>query len=160
MKGRKQPISTEFSAGGVVYRHSRSGYDVAAVQRARHDDWSLPKGHIEEGETREQAALREVKEETGLDARIVEPLGEIVYFYHRPKKGLTRKTVYHYLMEATSADLGLPNWEVSQVRWLPITEAHTLLSYENDKGLIRKAQEVLAARGREAEHGDPRSEQR
>jgi bis(5'-nucleosidyl)-tetraphosphatase len=139
----KRPVTTEYSAGGVVYRRNGSSYDVVLVQRARHDDWSLPKGHIEEGETQEEAALREVQEETGLDARIVSPLGEIVYFYHRPKKGLTRKTVYHFLMEATSTELGKPNWEVSEIRWLPITEAHTLLSYKNDKEQVKKAQEEL-----------------
>jgi 8-oxo-dGTP diphosphatase len=133
----------EYSAGGVVYRRTVEGYDIVAVQRARHEDWSLPKGHIEAGESREQAALREVKEETGLDAKIVGELGEVVYFYRRREEGLVRKSVYHYLMEATSDKLGKPNWEVSEIRWVPITEAHTLLSYENDKGVVRKAQTLL-----------------
>jgi 8-oxo-dGTP diphosphatase len=133
----------EYSAGGVVYRRTENGYDIVAVQRARHEDWSLPKGHIEAGESREQAALREVKEETGLDAQIVGDLGEVVYFYRRKNEGLVRKSVYHFLMEATSDKLGNPNWEVSEIRWVPITEAHTLLSYENDKGVVRKAQSLL-----------------
>ncbi|HYP39669.1 MAG TPA: NUDIX hydrolase [Chloroflexia bacterium] len=133
----------EYSAGGVVYRRTMEGYDIAVVQRARHEDWSLPKGHIEAGESREQAALREVKEETGLDAKIVGELGEVVYFYRRREEGLVRKSVYHYLMEATNDKLGSPNWEVSEVRWVPITEAHTLLSYENDRGIVRKAQSLL-----------------
>ena len=136
-------VISEYSAGGVVYRRTEWGYDIVAVQRARHEDWSLPKGHIEAGESREQAPLREVKEETGLDAKIVGDLGEVVYFYRRREEGLVRKSVYHYLMEATSDKLGNPNWEVSEVRWVPITEAHTLLSYENDKGVVRKAQALL-----------------
>lgn len=127
----------------MVYRRNGAGYEIVAVQRARHDDWSLPKGHIEAGESREQAAIREVKEETGLDAQVVTPIGEVVYFYRRPRQGLTRKTVYHYLMEALSHDLGGPNWEVSEVRWVPISEAHTLLSYENDKQMVNKAQALL-----------------
>ena len=133
----------EYSAGGVVYRRTAEGYDIVAVQRARHEDWSLPKGHIEAGESREQAALREVKEETGLDAQIVGELGEVVYFYRRREEGLVRKSVYHYLMEALGDKLGNPNWEVSEVRWVPITGAYTLLSYENDKGIVRKAQTFL-----------------
>jgi 8-oxo-dGTP pyrophosphatase MutT (NUDIX family) len=137
-------VKSEYSAGGVVYRRNMGGYDIVVVQRARHDDWSLPKGHIEAGETLEQAALREVKEETGLDARIVDDIGEIVYFYRRPKGSLVRKTVHHFLMEAAEGDLGDPNWEVSEVRWIPISEAHTLLSYQNDKGIVSKAQEMLA----------------
>lgn len=141
-----QTIS-EYSAGGVVYRSTESGHDIVAVKRGRHTDWSLPKGHIEPGETREQAALREVKEETGLDAKIVCPLDEVVYFYRRPSEGLVRKTVYHYLMQAAPGDLGQPNWEVDEVRWVPITEAHTLLTYKNDWEIVNKAKEALGVRG-------------
>ncbi len=144
---KRARIATEHSAGGVVYRRDTTGYDIIVVQRARHGDWSLPKGHIEPGETREQAALREVKEEAGLDARIIAPLGEIVYFYHHPSAGLTRKTVHYYLMEATGGELARPSWEVSEVRWVPIEEAHNLLSYDNDKGIVRKAAAMLNAGG-------------
>lgn len=138
-----EQTTSEYSAGGVVYRLNGGGYDIVAVQRARHEDWSLPKGHIESGESREEAALREVKEETGLDARIIDTIGEIVYFYRRPRKGLTRKTVYYYLMEATSSELGKPNWEVSEIRWVPIGEAPNLLSYKNDLEIVRKAKEMM-----------------
>jgi 8-oxo-dGTP pyrophosphatase MutT (NUDIX family) len=139
----RQPVSTEYSAGGLVYRKNGTSYDIVVVQRARHEDWSLPKGHIEGGESKEEAALREVEEETGLEAGIVCSLGEIVYFYRRPKEGLTRKTVYHFLMEALGDELGPPNWEVSEVRWVPINEAHTLLTYKNDLEIIGKAKSVL-----------------
>ncbi|HEX8598389.1 MAG TPA: NUDIX hydrolase [Chloroflexia bacterium] len=134
---------SEFSAGGVVYRRVGDTYEVVAVHRNRHTDWSLPKGHIEKGETQEQAALREVKEETGLDARIVDSLGEVVYFYRRPK-GLTRKVVYHFLMEYTGGEFGPPNWEVDEARWIDIDQAHTLFTYKNDLGIVRKAKERLA----------------
>ena len=139
-------VTSEYSAGGVVYRRNGEGYEFVAVQRARHGDWSLPKGHIEAGESHEQAALREVKEETGIDARIVSPIGEVVYFYQRPRQGLTRKTVYHFLMEASSHELCGPNWEVSEARWVPITHADSLLSYENDKRIINQAQAILGIR--------------
>jgi 8-oxo-dGTP pyrophosphatase MutT (NUDIX family) len=136
----------EYSAGGVVFRrHAAEGaegaapFEIAVVQRARHDDWSLPKGHIEAGESREQAAIREVQEETGLDARILYTLGDVVYYYRRRNGDLVRKTVYHYLMEATSTELGPPNWEVSESRWIPINEARTLLTYQKDKGIVSKA---------------------
>ncbi|MDQ3704891.1 MAG: NUDIX hydrolase [Chloroflexota bacterium] len=133
---------SEFSAGGVVYRRVGDTYEVVAVHRNRHTDWSLPKGHIEKGETQEQAALREVKEETGLDARIVDALGEVVYFYRRPK-GLTRKVVYHFLMEHTGGEFGPPNWEVDQAQWIDIDQAHTLFTYKNDLGIVQKAKEKL-----------------
>jgi 8-oxo-dGTP pyrophosphatase MutT (NUDIX family) len=115
------------------------------VQRARHGDWSLPKGHIEKGETREEAAIREVEEETGIQARILKPIEDIVYFYRRKNGALIRKTVYHFLMEALTEELGGPNSEVSEARWVSLKEAQNLLSYANDKGVVRKAKELLAA---------------
>jgi 8-oxo-dGTP diphosphatase len=136
---KEQAYSSEYSAGGVVYRRNGAGTDIALIYRTRHDDWSLPKGHIEEGESREQAALREIKEETGIDARIVHSLGEAVYFFRKRGGDLVRKTVYHFLMEAQSVKLGKPNWEVTEARWVPITEAQALLSYEKDKDIVAKA---------------------
>jgi 8-oxo-dGTP pyrophosphatase MutT (NUDIX family) len=143
----RPPLEAEYSAGGVVYRTapSGSGYEIVAVQRARHGDWSLPKGHIEKGETREEAAVREVEEETGIQARILKPIEDIVYFYRRKNGALIRKTVYHFLMEALTQELGGPNWEVSEARWVSLKEAQNLLSYANDKGVVRKAKELLAA---------------
>ena len=135
--------TAEYSSGGVVYRRGEAGYEFVAVQRARHGDWSLPKGHIEAGESREEAAIREVKEETGIEARIVGDLQEVVYFYRRSKEGLTRKSVYYYLMEAVTEELGGPNWEVSEARWVPMSEADGLLSYANDKETVRLAVKAL-----------------
>jgi 8-oxo-dGTP pyrophosphatase MutT (NUDIX family) len=143
----RQVARAEYSSGGVVYRKvGDNDYEVALVYRKRHDDWSLPKGHIEEGETREETALREVKEETGLDARIVEPLGEVVYFYRRRNGDLVRKTVYHFLLEALSDKFAEPSWEVTESRWVPITEAQTLLSYKNDAGVVAKAMAALGVK--------------
>jgi 8-oxo-dGTP pyrophosphatase MutT (NUDIX family) len=138
-------VKSEFSAGGVVYRQVDDIYQLVAVQRARHRDWSLPKGHIEEGESREEAALREIEEETGIRARIVQPIDEIIYFYRRKDGSLVRKSVYHYLMQAETEELGGPNWEVSESRWVTFDEAQNLLSYENDKGIVRRALELLDA---------------
>jgi 8-oxo-dGTP diphosphatase len=135
--------TAEYSAGGVVFRPTESGYEFVAVQRARHGDWSLPKGHIEAGESKEEAAIREVKEETGIEARIVGDLQEVVYFYRRSKEGLTRKSVQYYLMEALTDELGGPNWEVSESRWVDMTKADSLLSYANDKATIGLALKAL-----------------
>ncbi len=136
-------ILDEYSSGGVVYRPTNIGYDIALIHRDRHNDWSLPKGHIEPGETREQACLREIKEETGLDAHIVQPLGKAVYFFRSSTGELIRKTVYHYLMQATTTRLSGPNWEVTEARWVPITEAQTLLTYEKDREIVAQAIPVL-----------------
>lgn len=134
-----EPYSSEYSSGGVVYRHGDAGFEVALIYRTRHDDWSLPKGHIEAGETREQAALREVKEETGIDGRVVLPLGSAMYYFRTRSGELVRKTVYHYLIEALTTELGKPNWEVTEARWIPIAEARTLLSYQKDREIVGKA---------------------
>lgn len=138
-----EPYSSEYSAGGVVYRRNGGKVDVALIYRTRHDDWSIPKGHIEAGESREQAALREIKEETGLDVRIVRPLGEAVYYFRKKGGDLVRKTVYYYLMEALTTELGKPNWEVTESRWVPIEEAQALLSYEKDREIVERAMAEL-----------------
>lgn len=130
-----------------MYRTNGASYDFVAVQRARHDDWSLPKGHIEEGESQEEAALREVREETGIEAQVICSLGEVVYFFRRSKGDLVRKTVYHFLLEALSDELGGPNWEVAESRWVPIAEAGSILSYENDRNIVREAFSLLNGRG-------------
>jgi 8-oxo-dGTP pyrophosphatase MutT (NUDIX family) len=156
-KGETKPrpkTTSEYSSGGVVYRREGDDYAIAAVQRARHGDWSLPKGHIEEGETQEQAAVREVEEETGLKAKIVAPIDEVVYFYRRTGGELIRKVVYHFLMEVTGGEQGGPNWEVSEVRMVPIGEAHKLLSYKNDHEIVRKAERMLGVEKQEAASGD------
>jgi 8-oxo-dGTP pyrophosphatase MutT (NUDIX family) len=140
-----EPYSSEYSAGGIVYKQNDHGYDVVLIYRTRHDDWSLPKGHIEAGESREQAAIREVQEETGIDSRIVSPLGEATYFFRKRGGDLVRKTVYHFLMEALTTELGKPNWEVTEARWVPITEAQSLLSYEKDREVVTQATAQLGA---------------
>jgi 8-oxo-dGTP pyrophosphatase MutT (NUDIX family) len=145
---KKQSTQNEYSAGGVVFRPRTSGkgWDIVAVQRARHSDWSLPKGHIEAGETREQTAIREVKEETGIDARILHPLGEVDYFFRTTGGGLVHKTVYHFLLEATSNKLNGPNWEVSEARWVDINDAGSLLTYAKDIDIVTKALAELRLR--------------
>ena len=154
---KQQPTQNEYSAGGVVFRPNAddTGWDIIAVQRARHGDWSLPKGHIESGETRQQAAIREVKEESGVDARIVHPLGEVDYFFRKYGGGLIHKTVYHFLLEATNEQLGGPNWEVSEARWVNINEADDLLTYPKDKDVVAMALTELRRRYPEISDGQP-----
>ena len=116
------------AAGGVVMRDGR----IAVVHRPRYDDWSLPKGKLDPGETWEQAALREVEEETGLRCRLEEELETMRYTAtHRPK------TVRWWRMSIVE-DLGSePDEEVDGVRWVTAGEALVLLSYEQDKRLVR-----------------------
>jgi 8-oxo-dGTP diphosphatase len=120
------------AAGGVVCRPGPAGLvEIAVIHRPSQDDWSLPKGKLEPGETAEQAALREVEEETGLRARIVRPLGCTEYVDRRGRD----KTVCYWVMNAEGGRF-TPNDEVDQLRWLTVEEALDLLTYPGDKALL------------------------
>jgi 8-oxo-dGTP diphosphatase len=116
------------AAGGVVVRDGR----VALVHRPRYDDWTLPKGKLDPGESFEQAALREVEEETGLRARLVRELPPTSYDVSgRPK------IVRYWLMEVDDATPFVPNDETDELRWVALDEALRLLTYERDRDVLR-----------------------
>ena len=116
------------AAGGVVVRDGR----IAVVHRPRYDDWSLPKGKLDRGESFEQAALREVEEETGLVCSLGPELASTEY---HDQKG--RPKIVRYWHMAVVEDPGFePNDEVDELRWLTVTEAMDLVSYDHDKTLL------------------------
>jgi len=136
---------SEFSAGGVVVRPGPKGVEVAlAARRTRkgHLAWGLPKGLVEPGEEPDQAALREVQEETGLEARIVRPLGNIEYWYVWEGERV-RKRVAFFLMEAAGGDVSLHDHEMEEVRWFPLQQAVRKASYPSERDVIRRASEAL-----------------
>jgi 8-oxo-dGTP diphosphatase len=112
------------AAGGVVLRDGR----VAVVHRPRYDDWSLPKGKLDPGESFEEAALREVEEETGLRCRLIRELPTISY----DVRG-RRKEVRYWAMEVEDETPFVPNEEVDELRWVEPQEALALLSYDRDR---------------------------
>jgi 8-oxo-dGTP diphosphatase len=116
------------AAGGVVVRDGL----VLVVHRPRYDDWSLPKGKLEDGESWEEAALREVEEETGVGCRLVRELDDDHYAdgKGRPKR------VRWWLMEPVALDVREPDDEVDDVRWIPLEAAREMLSYAHDRGLV------------------------
>ncbi len=127
----------EFSAGGVVFRKNENGQVEILLIRVK-TRWSFPKGNIERGEPKDQAALREVKEETGVDAKILDYLGEVDYWYNI---GLTRihKFVYYYLMEYISGDVVPQKEEIDEAKFMSITEAEKSLAYSTDKEILNRA---------------------
>ena len=147
-KKRKIPTVFEESAGGVVYRLGDEGrIEVVLIGVKGGTVWALPKGHIELGETPEQAAVREVKEETGIDAEIVDKLGEIEYwFWWKDEDGVRRrhhKVVHFFLMRYRSGDISKHDHEVDAVSWFPIDEAIARVEYENERKLLMKAREIV-----------------
>ena len=116
------------AAGGVVMREGL----VAVVHRPRYDDWSLPKGKLDEGESWEDAAVREVEEETGIRCRLGEELEPVSY---QDRKGRA-KVVRYWLMEPEDGEF-TPNAEVDELRWLIPSAAAELLSYPHDRELVK-----------------------
>ena len=132
---------SEISAGGVVYRRSDEGVEVVlAARRTRRGDlaWGLPKGLVEPDETPEQAAVREVREETGLEADVEVSLGEIRYFY--VWEGVrVRKAVHFFLMRATGGDASQHDDEMEEVRWFPLSVALRRATYKGEREVLQRA---------------------
>ncbi|MEW6212716.1 MAG: NUDIX hydrolase [Acidobacteriota bacterium] len=135
----RQAGEEKLAAGGVVIRSDERGKRVLLVHRPRYLDWSFPKGGVKEGETTEEAALREVEEETGLACRILGKLEIARYHYRTGKGNLRPKAVHYFLMEALSGHIVTDGVEVDEARWLSAGEAEEKLSYEADRLVLRRA---------------------
>ncbi|MFT4126234.1 MAG: NUDIX hydrolase, partial [Gordonia sp. (in: high G+C Gram-positive bacteria)] len=105
--------------------------------------WSLPKGHIETGETAEQTAVREVAEETGILGTVVAPLGKIDYWFVSDGRRI-HKTVHHYLLRSVGGELSDEDYEVTEVAWVPLPELPRRLTYSDERRLARMARMVIA----------------
>jgi 8-oxo-dGTP pyrophosphatase MutT (NUDIX family) len=135
------PVEQAFSAGGVVIRHGQNGPQLV-LGRRRHDGrqpiWSLPKGTPDGDETPEQTAVREVHEETGLDVRILDTIGDIHYRFVRDGRRID-KTVHYFLMEPTGGDLADHDHEFEDVRWFEVAEAESLLRFPTERDILARA---------------------
>ncbi len=151
-KRRARP-EREFSAGGVVVRQGPDGPECVVIvptRRAAGGDkvLTLPKGHPDDGESPEQAALREVLEETGVQARVVEHLDEVRYFYQRDGRKIS-KIVSFYLLEHLSGDPEAHvDDEIDTARWMTLDEASERLTYKGDRKVVVKALALTDGSGR------------
>ncbi|MGH2839279.1 MAG: NUDIX hydrolase [Solirubrobacteraceae bacterium] len=133
-------MASEFSAGGVVVNDA--GEVVVIVPTRRAADGSkvraLPKGHPDGHETPVQAALREVREEAGVNAELIESLGEVRYWYHRGGRRIA-KAVEFFLLRYVDGDVADHDHEVENARWVPLEEAADTLSYAGERDMVRRA---------------------
>lgn len=131
------------SAGGVVVR-TGGGVEVCLIRPTGRSVWGLPKGGMEAGETFAQTALREIAEETGLDGVVEQELGDIDYsFFSREQGGRIHKTVHYFLVRATGGDTSKHDHEVSEARWVPLRQALRLMTYPNEREMVRLAATAL-----------------
>lgn len=144
---RKRPAINEVvkepTAGGVVWRRGEKGIEILLIQDAK-DRWTIPKGHIEEGENAKDTAVREIEEETGLkDTKIQHWLGKINFRYRR-QQSLVLMTTEIYLVEAlkNSDDLKPEEW-MKGIRWMPVNDALDKIEYEDIAKLILKALKLI-----------------
>jgi ADP-ribose pyrophosphatase YjhB (NUDIX family) len=136
----------ETSAGGFVLDRRGAGAKAALIARQDRRGrlvWSLPKGHVEPGETTEDAAVREVLEETGIHGTILASLGTIDFWFMAEDRRI-HKTVHHYLLEAHDDVLSDADAEVVEVAWVPLDEVAARLRYADERRLVDRVHDVLA----------------
>lgn len=140
----RSPWIQQHSAGGVVIRGSGERAEFLAIKPAHRDRWQLPKGTIDRGETPQQAAVREVREEGGVHARIIHDLGPIHFWYQMGGRKFS-KTVDFYLMTYESGNPADHDHEVQEARWLALADGHRL-AFPSERTLVTRAREVLVER--------------
>lgn len=136
----------ETSAGGLVVDRLGPGARGALIGRLNRRGqllWSLPKGHVEEGEVPEETAVREVEEETGILGRVIAPLGTIDFWFVIAGRRV-HKTVHHYLLLMEGGELSDEDVEVTEVAWVPLEDLIPTLAYDDEKRLVDKVPALLA----------------
>jgi len=143
----KPPLEREFSAGGLVVRQMRGRPYIAAVRVKDGTVLALPKGHIEPGESGAETAVREVREETGVDGRLVEKLDDIRYWYTRDGARVLKVVSFFLLSYRSGSVRDYQREEVDSAEWIPLEEAPERLAYRGEQEMARAALSKLADKG-------------
>jgi 8-oxo-dGTP pyrophosphatase MutT (NUDIX family) len=133
----------EISAGGVVYRKIGDQFEVLICKSSSYHKWVLPKGWVEQGESLEETALREVEEEVGVKTRIIAPLGEPEKYIYTARGARIFKTVHYFLMEYVSGSEADHDHEMEAVQWVGLGEAAELLAYKGAQEMVARAKSIL-----------------
>lgn len=140
------PTANAVSAGGVVFRQQDHQVDIALILVGPKLRWQLPKGTLNPDEQIEQAALREVREETGIVAELLDLLERIEYWFYATRAGQRvrfHKFVHFYLMRFQSGDVKDHDHEVEEARWVEIDEAIEMLAFDSEKKIVEKARDWI-----------------
>ncbi len=142
----KVPVKEQVSAGGVVFRGDKGNVEVVIVSVGGQNRWQLPKGMVEKGETPETAAVREAREEAGVLSDVVQLIETIEYWYAGLDNGIRvrfHKRVHFYLLRYVSGDTKDHDWEVNEARWVPIDDATSQLTFDNERRVTERARELI-----------------
>ena len=148
MAAKRAPVKTEtqISAGGAALRKLGNELSVALISTGNPPRWQLPKGLVDKGETPEQAAVREVREESGINSRIDKLIDKVEYWY-QSKRGRERiryhKFVYFYLMWYESGEVTDHDNEVNEAKWVPMKDAISLLAFRSERAIVERAAELI-----------------
>lgn len=147
MEKPKIPTLEQISAGGVAFRIHNSKTQIAIVAVKPNRRWQLPKGLIDAGESEEQAAVREVREEAGIECQLLEKIETVEYWYFAQNKGERvryHKFVHFFLLEYAAGDVKDHDREVAEARWISIDEGIEMLAFKSEKDVVKKAAELIS----------------
>ena len=135
----------EKSCGALVYRDREGVKELLLIKHRSGGHWSFPKGHVEGSESEVQTALREIKEETGLDVVLCQNFRQSVEYF--PKPHVKKQVVYFLAHPAGDDTVHRQEEEISEYRWAPLADADSMVTFRNDKNLIREARRYLSQEG-------------
>ena len=142
------PVVEQISAGGVAYRQTGSKIEVAIVSVNPSRRWQLPKGIVDEGESTEETAVREVREEAGIETDLIVPIETIEYWYVGEYRGMGRvrfhKFVHFYLLKYRSGEVENHDHEIAEARWVSPAEAIEMLAFRSERAVVEKAVNLIS----------------